>query len=83
MPKASASRRVGSGVGWVCRLLRLDAVEGVAALGEVDQCQGAERVESAFDQAAVAELDRDRVDVGLGSDHVGGVQLAAGQGRVA
>jgi hypothetical protein len=70
------NRQVRSGLG-------LYAVEGVAALREVDEGEGAEVTEGAADEARVAEPDRDGIDVGLGGDHVGGVELTSGQGSVA
>ena len=59
-------------LGW-CGELGLDAVEGVAALGEVGEGQGAQLAEGALDAAGVTEPERDVVDVCLGGDDVGGV----------
>src|ERR1700727_2388305 len=63
--------------------LRLDEVGGIAALGELDEDKGPERRQGALEAAVVPELDRDRLDVRLAGEGLGGVELAAGQGRVA
>jgi hypothetical protein len=85
-------RSVGAGAGaagvvgapLVARIgvcLRREAVQGVAALGEVGHGQHAERAEGTG-QAAAAQLDGDGVDVGPGGHRVGRVHLPARQRRV-
>jgi hypothetical protein len=56
----------------------INAVEGVAALGEVGQGQGPELVQVPG-QARPAQPGRDRVDVRLRRQHVGGAELPPGQ----
>ena len=61
----------------------LDPVQRVASLGQVGQRQGPQPVQAAFEQPALAQPGGDRVEVGLGRQHVGGVQFPPGQARVA
>ena len=59
-----------------------EAVEGAAALGQVEQDPGPELADRAFDLAGVAEPGGQRLDVGVGRQRLGGVEFPAGQGGV-